>query len=230
MSADDVTGTFVAEGLTKTYGDLVALAPLDLTIGVGERVMLMGHNGSGKTTLLRMASGLLDPSEGSVTISGAPAGSLDARAAMSFIADAPVFYDDLSVLEHLEYVARMHDNTDWQDGAEWLLDRLGLGHRADDPPTRFSRGLKQKAAIAIALIRPFEILLVDEPFVGLDVAGRTALLELLDDVSEGGATIVVATHQAEFAERAGRCLALRDGELVYDGPADSTEAESLMRQ
>ncbi len=228
MSTDE-TGTFVAEGLTKTYGDLVALAPLDLTIGPGERVMLMGHNGSGKTTLLRMASGLLEPSEGTVSISGARAGSLDARAAMSFIADAPVFYDDLSVLEHLEYVARMHDNTDWRDGAEWLLDRLGLGHRADDPPTRFSRGLKQKAAIAIALIRPFEILLVDEPFVGLDVAGRDALLELLDDVSEGGATIVVATHQPEFAERAGRCLALRDGELVYDGAADTAEAVGLMR-
>jgi ABC-type multidrug transport system ATPase subunit len=94
---------------------------------------------------------------------------------------------------------------------------------------RFSRGLKQKAAIAIALIRPFEILLVDEPFVGLDVAGRDALLELLDDVSEGGATIVIATHQPEYAERADRCLALRDGELVYDGPADTAEVESLMR-
>ena len=78
MSIDE-TGTLVTEGLTKAYGDLVALAPLDLVIGPGERVMLMGHNGSGKTTLLRMASGLLEPSEGTVSIVGAPAGSLDAR-------------------------------------------------------------------------------------------------------------------------------------------------------
>jgi ABC-type multidrug transport system ATPase subunit len=225
-----VADALVTRELTKEYGDLVALAPLDLAIEVGERVMLVGHNGSGKTTLLRMAGGLLEPSGGEILLAGHPAGSVEARDAVSIITDTPVFYDDLSVNEHLEYVGRLHGNPDWREGAAWLVDRLGIAHRADDLPVRFSRGLKQKAAIAIALIRPFEVLLVDEPFVGLDAAGKTALLELLDEVaSSGDATVVVATHQLEYAERAERCIALRDGELIHDGPADLHVVEELVQ-
>ena len=95
-------------GLGKTYGDLVALAPLDLVVTRGETVVLLGHNGSGKTTLLRMLAGLLDPTEGDAMVLGQPAGSLPSRSAISYLADTPTFYDDLSVWEHLEYVARMH--------------------------------------------------------------------------------------------------------------------------
>src|SRR3954463_10011702 len=86
-----------ADGLTKDYGDLLALAPLDLRIREGERVVLVGPNGSGKTTFLRMAAGLLEPSDGSILITGDPAGSFDARAATSYLPDNPVLYDDLSL-------------------------------------------------------------------------------------------------------------------------------------
>jgi ABC-2 type transport system ATP-binding protein len=225
-----VAEALVTNELTKQYGDLVALAPLDLRIEVGERVMLVGHNGSGKTTLLRMVGGLLEPTAGEILVSGAPAGSIDARDAVSVITDSPVFYDDLSVNEHLEYVARLHGNPDWREGAAWLVERLGIAHRADDLPVQFSRGLKQKAAIAVALIRPFDVLLVDEPFVGLDAAGKVAMLELLDEVSStGDATVIVATHQLEYAARAERCIALRDGELIHDGPADPAVVEELVQ-
>ncbi len=95
---------------------------------------------------------------------------------------------------------------------------MGLTHRADDLPSRFSRGLRQKTAILLALIRPFEVLIVDEPFVGLDPGGRDAFVELIDDASAAGATVVVATHQLEYVAQADRCVALRDGVLVYDGP------------
>jgi ABC-type multidrug transport system ATPase subunit len=217
-----------ARGLTKDYGDLVALEPLDLDIPEGQQMVLVGHNGSGKTTLLRMTAGLLDPSSGSVEVAGEPAGSIDARAALSYLPDNPVLYDDLSVAEHIEYTCRLHGATDWESRAVGLLDDLGLTARADDLPSRFSRGLRQKTAILLALIRPFEILLVDEPFVGLDPGGREAFVDLMDDVSAAGATVVIATHQLEYVTRADRCVALRDGALVYDGPPGQVDVLSLV--
>jgi ABC-type multidrug transport system ATPase subunit len=215
-------------GLTKTYGDLVALAPLDLVVPDGQRVVLVGHNGSGKTTLLRMAAGLLEPSGGSATIAGAPSGSADARAALSYLSDTPVLYDDLSVLEHVEYTCRLHDAEGWEDRAVRLLHDLGLAGRADDLPSRFSRGLRQKTAILLGLIRPFGVLLVDEPFVGLDPSGRQAFIELMDDAADSGATVIVATHQLEYVSRVDRCVALRDGEVVYDGPPDAVDVLGLV--
>jgi ABC-type multidrug transport system ATPase subunit len=220
-----VAAELVAEGLTKDYGELVALAPLDLSIPDGQRVVVVGHNGSGKTTLLRMAAGLLEPSGGAVSIDGHPAGSLPARAATCYVPDDPVLYDDLSVAEHLEYTARLHGMVEWEDRATELVDRLGLAGRADDLPSRFSRGLRQKTSVALALLRPFGLLLVDEPFVGLDPPGRQTLLELLDEV---GATLVVATHQLDYVGRAQRCLALRDGVLTYDGPAPDADLTELV--
>jgi len=111
--------------LTKRYGDLVALEPLDLHIGAGQRVMLVGHNGSGKTTLLRMVAGLLDPTDGAAWIFGAQAGSLEARAGLSYLPDTPVFYEDLSLREHIEYTCRLHGAQAWEERAEGLLADLG---------------------------------------------------------------------------------------------------------
>jgi ABC-type multidrug transport system ATPase subunit len=216
------------QGITKDYGDLVALEPLDLTIPEGQRVVLVGHNGSGKTTLMRMVAGLLDPSGGTIEVAGAAAGTLDARAALSYLPDNPVLYDDLSLIEHIEYTCRLHGATDWEERAVGLLHDLGLTHRADDLPSRFSRGLRQKTAILLALIRPFEVLIVDEPFVGLDPGGRDAFVELIDDASAAGATVVVATHQLEYVTQADRCVALRDGALVYDGPPGQADVLSLV--
>jgi ABC-2 type transport system ATP-binding protein len=226
--APKVPPAMQARGVTKDYGDLVALEPLDLSIPEGQTVVLVGHNGSGKTTLLRMAAGLLDPSDGEIDIVGAPAGSLEARASLSYLPDNPVLYDDLSVFEHIEYTCRLHGATDWEERAVGLLSDLGLAHRADDLPSRFSRGLRQKTAILLALIRPFDLLLVDEPFVGLDPGGREAFVELIEDASDAGATVVVATHQLEYVTRADRCVALRDGALVYDGPPGQVDVLSLV--
>jgi ABC-type multidrug transport system ATPase subunit len=222
-------GAVVADQLTKDYGDGVGLDPLDLRIEIGERVALVGHNGSGKTTFLRMMAGLLEPTSGSVTIHGHPAGSQPARAAVSFCGDQPTFYDDLSLWEHLEFVARMHGHDEPDQLAADLLGELGLYERADDLPNRFSRGLRQKAALAVSFIRPFELLLVDEPFVGLDLAGRDALLDLLARATDDGATVVVATHELSFLQRVDRAIVLADGVLVHDGAADDPAVETLLR-
>lgn len=215
-------------GLTKSYGELVALAPLDLSVALSESVVLIGHNGSGKTTLLRMAAGLLEPTEGTVTVCGQPAGSIEARGSLAYLSDSPTFYEDLSVWEHLEYVAGLHGVRDWDQRAADLLGHLGLYERADDLPNRFSRGLRQRASIAIAFIRPFDVLLVDEPFVGLDASGKQALLELFDEAHADGASLIVATHELAFVDRVERCIALRDGHLVHDGATKGIDVLQLV--
>ncbi len=217
-----------ATGLTKDYGDLVALHPTDLAVPAGQAVALVGHNGSGKSTLLKLVAGLLDASDGSVTIDGHPAGSPDARAAISYIPDEPVLYDDLSVREHLLYVAALHGAELTDAYLDELVGRLGLTGRVDDLPARFSRGLRQKAGLAVGLVRPFSVLLVDEPFVGLDATGRAALLELLDEANDAGAALVVATHDPTYVDRVDRCIALRDGAIVHDGPATPDEVLRLV--
>jgi ABC-type multidrug transport system ATPase subunit len=214
-------------GLSKTYGDAPALAPLDLTVPAGQRLALIGHNGSGKTTLLRMLAGLLDPTAGDASIGGAASGSIEARAAVSYLADQPVFYDDLSVNEHLEYIARLHGAEGWRVRGDDLVKRLGLASRADDLPVTFSRGLRQKAAICLAFVRPFEVLLVDEPFVGLDTPGRHALLALFDEAQAAGHTLLVATHELMTVAACDRVVALRSGEVVYDGGPD-TDLDELV--
>ena len=218
----------IATQVAKDYGDGPALYPLTLRVEDHDMVALIGHNGSGKTTFLRMAAGLLEPASGSITIFGQAPGSMEARAKLSYLADTPTFYDDLSVWEHLEYTARLHNMENWEQKAADLLGALGLYDRADDLPTRFSRGLKQKAAIAIAFIRPFELMLVDEPFVGLDADGKEALLGLFDQASADGATLVVATHELSFVSRAARTIALRDGALVFDGESSQAQARGLV--
>ena len=228
MSDHDLPPALFAEGLTKTYDDLVALHPLDLEVGVGESVALIGHNGSGKSTLLRMAAGLLDSSGGELEIAGFEVGDVDARATTSFLPDDPVLYDDLSLREHAEYISRLHGGEGWDEYAESLCVRLGLGDRIDDLPSRFSRGLRQKTSIVLALVRPFSLLLVDEPFVGLDQPGKAVLLELLDEVHADGAASLVATHDPAYVDRVDRSIALRDGAVVFDGQASVDQVLGLV--
>jgi ABC-2 type transport system ATP-binding protein len=224
----DPAPALVAEGLTKAYDDLVALHPLDLEVGVGESVALIGHNGSGKSTFLRMAAGLLEPSGGDLEIAGFGVGAVEARATTSFLPDDPVLYDDLSLREHVEYVSRLHGGDGWDDYGESLCERLGLYDRIDDLPSRFSRGLRQKTSIVLAMVRPFSLLLVDEPFVGLDQPGKAVLLEVLDEVRADGAATLVATHDPAYVDRVERSIALRDGEVVFDGNASVDQVLGLV--
>ena len=212
----------------KDYGDGMGLRPVDLIVEPGELMMLVGPNGAGKSTLLALAAGLLEPTAGHVYVLGNPVGSIDARAATSYLPDTPVLYDDLDVNEHIEYVARLHGTEDWESYGDDLLDMFNLGDRADDLPSRFSRGLKQKTAIILGLVRPFTLLLVDEPFVGLDTPGQETLVDVLADIAEQGAAVICSTHQLDLAPRASRCVGLRDGEITYDGPATPEKIRSLV--
>jgi ABC-2 type transport system ATP-binding protein len=217
----------VARGLERHYGDLTALDGVNITVRSGEMVALVGPNGAGKSTFLGLAAGLLTPSAGTVEVAGSPAGSLEARAATSFLPDLPSLYDDLSLDEHLEYVGRLHGADDWEERGGRLLDRLGLADRTGDLPAKFSRGMRQKSSIALAFVRDFSLLLADEPFDGLDPGSRGAFADLIDDAVRGGAGVVVSTHRADVLERAHRCVALYDGSVSYDGPPGSAELGEL---
>jgi ABC-type multidrug transport system ATPase subunit len=218
----DPTIALSARGLCHRYGDFVALAPLDLEIGAGEMVSLVGPNGAGKSTLMTMAAGLLEPSEGSVTVAGAEAGTVAARAATSFLPDTPVFYEDLSLAEHLQFLAGLHGVAEHEPRATELLSRLGLGDRGDGLPREFSHGMRQKASIALAFVRPFSLLLADEPFDGLDAPSRVELMKLFREARDGGAAVLVTTHRTDVLAQSDRCIALFDGALAYDGPPDPT--------
>jgi ABC-type multidrug transport system ATPase subunit len=214
------TAALAADGLGHDYDELVAVDQLDLRVDSGELIALVGPNGAGKTTFLTMAAGLLEPSHGVIQIGGCRAGSVEARAATSYLPDTPVLYDDLSLNEHLEYVARLHGELHWAARAPELLRYLGMEEWGDNLPSQFSHGMRQKASIALGFIRPFSLMLADEPFDGLDPTSRTSLVSLLRQACASGAAVVVSTHRSEVVEFATRCVALVEGELAYDGPPD----------
>lgn len=218
----------IVRDVVKDFGDLLALDGISLEVAAGETLAMVGSNGAGKSTFLRIAAGLLERTSGELTIDGHEPGTIEARAATAFVSDNPVLYDDLSVIEHLEFIARMHDHNDWEERAWELLDVLGLRTRADDLPSRFSRGLRQKTSLAIGFVRPSSLLLIDEPFVGLDASGKSGFLELVASAASSGTAVVVSTHELGFLECADRCVALRDGAVVSSGALNAQEVLALM--
>jgi ABC-2 type transport system ATP-binding protein len=214
-------------GLSRRYGGFEALRELELDIGPGECVAVVGHNGSGKTTAVRTIAGLLEPSAGIVEVAGStvyeePAG-IDARAAMAVVPDTPSLYPDLTVREHLELVAVAHGvaGDDLDERIDLLLGRLGLEDKRAARPGELSRGMRQKVQLGCALIRPHRLLVLDEPVVGLDPASQQTLRELLLEAKRAGVAVMLTTHQLEFARGvADRAVVLADGAVVADGPYD----------
>jgi ABC-2 type transport system ATP-binding protein len=210
--------------LGRSYGRLVALEELSLSVAGGECVALIGVNGSGKSTAVRAIAGLLTPSRGAVRICGwdpyREPEAERARAAVAVVPDAPLLYEDLSVRQHLELVAMAHGVVD--DGLEGrideLLDGLELGGRASYLPRELSRGMRQKTQLACALIRPARLLVLDEPVVGLDPPSQTRLREELVAAKVGGAAVLMTTHQLRFADGvADRGVVLEEGRVVDSG-------------
>jgi ABC-type multidrug transport system ATPase subunit len=209
-----------AHALGRSYDGYIALGSFNLDVAAGELIALIGPNGAGKTTFLNLAAGLLEPTSGQVEIAGHVPGTIEARGALSYLPDTPVFYEDLSVVEHLEYVAALHEAADPAARIDELIERLGLDGWEDALGSELSKGMKQKASIALALVRPFKVLLADEPLDGLDPPSRETLFAMLAETKAAGAAIVVSTHRPDVIAAADRCVAIRDGRLAYDGPPD----------
>lgn len=214
-----------ARTLNHSYGRLDALAALTLDVKAGECVALIGANGSGKSTAVRVISGLLAPTGGTVRIAGADPHTEpeaeQARAAFALVPDNPMLYDDLTVAEHLQLVGIAHGvpEDELATRIPELLERLGLAARASFLPRELSRGMRQKTQLGCALIRPSQLLILDEPVVGLDPPSQQLLGELLREAKAAGQAVLFTTHQLAFADGlADRAVVLQEGQVLDTGP------------
>jgi ABC-2 type transport system ATP-binding protein len=207
--------------LRKAFGR-PAVDGIDLTVRRGELYALLGPNGAGKTTTLRMVTGLLAPDAGQVEVLGIDlaANPAAAKQKMAYLPDDPMLYGKLKPTEYLEFVAGLWGIApeDAEPRARRLLDWLDLTKHAHELTEGFSRGMKQKLALAGALIHEPELLILDEPLTGLDAAAARQVKDLLvSHVAQGG-TVILTTHILEVAERlAQRIGIIRQGRLIAEG-------------
>ena len=198
--------------LSKTFDGRAVLSGLDIEIAAGEAVAICGANGSGKTTLLGCLASALRPTSGEVRWFGRPANDSSLRRWIGMAAHESGLYPHLTLRENLMFAARMSGIGDAGHRADEWLDRTGLAPYASAPPTRLSRGMRQRLAIARALIHDPPILLFDEPFTALDTAGVEWLMTLLFERRDRGHTMLFVTHENDKIQRlAQRVLELRDG-------------------
>jgi len=217
-------------GLTKRF-DKLAVDQLDLSIRAGELYALLGPNGAGKTTTLRMVAGLLRPDDGQVRIFGIDAlqDPIAAKRIVAFLPDEPMLYDKLSPIEHLEFVAGLWsvDPKEARRRADQLLDLLDLADSRDMRCEGFSRGMKQKTALACALIHEPKLLILDEPLTGLDAAIARQVKDLLQTRVRQGATVIMTTHILDVAERvAERIGIIQRGRLLAEGTLGELRSRS----
>ena len=216
-----MTPALEIRGLRKSFGR-PAVDGLDLTVAPGEFYALLGPNGAGKTTTLRMIAGLLPADAGDIRVFGVDARRhpVEAKKLIAWLPDEPQLYDKLDPLEYLEFVAGL-----WgvepkmaRARAEELLESLGLADQRRQRCEGFSKGMRQKVALAGALIHEPKLLMLDEPLTGLDAASARLVKDILAQRAKAGAAIVLTTHILEVAERiATRIGILARGRLVAEG-------------
>ncbi len=222
------------ENLSKAFGLLPALRGLDFSVERGESVLLFGANGSGKSTLLRLLSGLSKPTAGSIRIGGweLPREAMAVRAQIGLVAHRPLLYESLTATENLVFFGKLYGiKADEREArGDELLRQAGLDQRAHTLVRTFSRGMKQRLSIARALLHQPDILLLDEPYSGLDQAACERLDELLAGAKHAGRTVILSTHQVARAPKtAERALVLSGGKIAFDGPCDRGRLAELNR-
>ena len=217
-------------GLRKAFGR-PAVDGLDLTVGRGELYALLGPNGAGKTTTLRMVAGLLAPDAGRVEVLGIDLAqdAAGAKRRMAYLPDDPMLYGKLKPIEYLEFVAGLWgvEANAAETRARELLDWLDLSKHAHELTEGFSRGMKQKLALAGALIHAPELLILDEPLTGLDAGAARQVKDLLLSHVAGGGTVILTTHILEVAERlAQRIGIIQHGRLIAQGTLDELRGQA----
>src|SRR5579859_7304231 len=208
-------------GLTKRF-DRPAVDGLDLTVRTGEFYALLGPNGAGKTTTLRMVAGLLQPDQGSISIAGIDAlkDPVAAKQITAWVSDEPMIYDKLTPLEYLEFVAGLWgiDSAIADASAHELLTSLGLDANLRERCEGFSKGMRQKVALAGALVHNPQLIILDEPLTGLDAVSARHVKGLLGERVRAGCTVIMTTHILEVAERmADRIGVIASGRLIAEG-------------
>ncbi|HYB95921.1 MAG TPA: ABC transporter ATP-binding protein [Vicinamibacterales bacterium] len=223
----------VAERLTRSFGDRIAVDDVSLSVGAGEIVALLGPNGAGKTTTMRMLAGLILPGGGRIAINGvevtrATAGQ--ARHAIGLLTEAPGLWERLPVRLNLLTYAKLQGVRGPAARVETLLRRLHLADRADDTAGTLSKGLKQRVAIARALLHEPQVVLLDEPTSGLDPASARQMRDLIAELRSEGRAILVSTHNlGEAEELSDRIAILRTRLLACDSAAALRNAAGVSR-
>jgi ABC-2 type transport system ATP-binding protein len=205
-------------GLVKRYGELTAVAGVDLTVNVGDVYGYLGPNGAGKTTSLRMMLGLIRPTEGSVRLFGRdPLESVRALEGVAGFVEAPTFYPYLTGRRNLELLAAF-DGDSASERIDSSLEIVELSDRAADRVGGYSHGMRQRLGIAAALLREPKLLLLDEPATGLDPAGMRDMRLLIRRLADQGMTVMLSSHLlAEVEELCNRVAIVRTGRIVYEG-------------
>ncbi|MCH8002941.1 MAG: ABC transporter ATP-binding protein [Proteobacteria bacterium] len=208
-------------GLVKHF-DRPAVDGLDLTVRTGEFYALLGPNGAGKTTTLRIVAGLLRPDAGAVSVLGidALADPIEAKRLIAWVSDEPMIYDKLTPFEYLEFVAGLWgmDAAVAEARARELIEWLGLAPHAHERCQSFSKGMRQKVALAGALVHEPRLLILDEPLTGLDAGAARQVKDVLTARVRGGATVIMTTHILEVAERMAERIGVIDkGRLIAEG-------------
>ena len=217
-------------GLVKSF-DRPAVDGLDLTVRTGEFYTLVGPNGAGKTTTLRMVVGLLRPDAGSISVAGidALADPVAAKRIMAWVSDEPMIYDKLTPYEYLEFVAGLWgiDATIAEARARDLIGWLGLEPHAYERCEGFSKGMRQKVALAGALVHDPRVIILDEPLTGLDAGSARHVKTVLRERVAAGGTVIMTTHILEVAERmADRVGIIAGGKLIAEGTLDELRRQA----
>jgi len=219
--------------IEKKFGYAYAIRNISLQVRRGEFVALFGSNGAGKTTFLKVTAGLMRPTKGSLSIEGfdVAKNAEETRRRIGFLSHNTFVYRDLSPLENLRFFCRLYGVSDSEERLLELLKRVDLAQRANEPVRAFSRGLQQRVGIARALLHDPSLILLDEPYTGLDAKAAQTLNDILDEAARSGKTIILTTHDIQQGLRAAtRAVILDRGKVVHDGPAkDIAVQEAYVR-
>ena len=216
--------------LFKTFGPRAALAGVDLSVSSGESVILAGPNGAGKTTLLRTLATLTRSTSGTIRIGGLDPvrAGIEVRRRIGFLSHRTLLYEDLTAEQNLRFYGRMYELDDVLSRTRELLERVGLATRGQDLVRTFSRGMKQRLAVARAVLHSPEVLLLDEPYTGLDPNASEVLTDLLVGLAGEGCTILLTTHNIGRGLTVGsRIVVLVEGRVVYDVPRADLEMDTF---
>jgi heme exporter protein A len=232
MPSHDGAPLIEARGLQRNFGRIRILHDINLVLGPGEALAILGPNGAGKTTLLRLLAGLMRPTRGEVRLLNQPLGrgAHGQRSAVGFLSHSTLLYDDLTLLENLTLAAKLYQLSGPGQVARAALHRAGLTDRAGELPRRLSRGLLQRAAIARSTVHEPRVLLLDEPFTGLDAGSSSWLRSDLQLRLSSGLCLIVVTHNlAEVWDLATRVAVLVQGRWAADDPRSGTLEAFLPR-
>ena len=223
----DAPPAIEASELTRRFGRRFAIRELTFRVGAGECLALFGPNGAGKTTLLRVLAGLLRPTSGTARVAGVELpGGAESRAVVGLISHQTMLYAALTSLENVEFTARLYGIPNPRAAAMRALERMRLADRAESLVRSLSRGMQQRVSIARAIVHEPSVVLLDEPYTGLDEAGASALSDTLLSLRGGGAALVLVTHHlSEGLALATHVAIMRDGRFVRYEDRDGIEPE-----